>query len=103
MSCGKISSQSGHAYLGAFLEAQESIKIQYHKYGLGTKVCLECRDLGALIRCYQTAKDLGLPCVLIEDTGNNTCFNGIPTITAVGIGPCTKDQVKFLRKLQLHK
>jgi peptidyl-tRNA hydrolase len=64
-------------------------------------VCLGVPHLDDLVRCHLKAQELGLPTVLIEDTGNNTCFNGVPTITAVGIGPCTKLQAMFLKKFQL--
>lgn len=101
MTTGKTSSQAGHAYLGAFLKAPTQVQEDYHKDGIGTKVCLIVPNLGDLIRCHLKAQELGLPTVLIEDTGNNTCFNGVPTITAVGIGPCTKQDAPFLKKFQL--
>jgi peptidyl-tRNA hydrolase len=103
MNIGKTASQAGHAYLGAFLKATEDRKKEYHWSGIGTKVCLVCQDLGDLIRYHHLAKELGLSTVFIEDSGNNTCFNGVTTATAVGIGPCTKAEVAFLKKLQLHK
>lgn len=101
MGTGKIASQSGHAYLGAYLKSDRETQDQYHMAGLGTKVCLGVPNLDTLLRYHLTAKELGIPTVLIEDTGNNTCFNGVPTITAVGIGPINKTQARFLKKLQL--
>lgn len=103
MGCGKSCSQASHAALGAFLEAPKSVQEEYRKDGIGTKVCLECPNLDHLIRCYDLAKSLGLPAVFIEDSGNNTIFNGVTTATAVGVGPCTKAQAKFLKRFQLHK
>lgn len=72
------------------------------KEGIGTKVCLSCPNLTTLHRIYERAQSLGLPAVFIEDSGNNTCFNGITTATAVGIGPCTKAEVPFLKHFSLH-
>jgi peptidyl-tRNA hydrolase len=77
MSPGKCASQAGHAYLGAFLQAQSStpqIAADYAADLPGTKVCLQA-SLTALIR---------------------------PTITALGFGPSVKSQIpKFITKLKL--
>jgi peptidyl-tRNA hydrolase len=103
MGPGKLASQAGHAYLGAYLKSPPDIQTEYHSDGIGTKICLECPTLEALRRVYDHALSLGLPAVFIEDSGNNTIFNGVTTATAVGIGPCTKAQAKFLKRFQLHK
>lgn len=39
-----------------------------------------------LIEIYETARKAGLPCCIIKDSGL-TEFNGVPTLTAVGVGP----------------
>lgn len=101
MGPGKLASQAGHAYLGAFLQANEQRQSEYHRDGIGTKVCLEVPDLMALQRAYDQACDAGLPAVIITDTGRNTTFNGVPTVSAVGIGPVNRDEVPFLKRLQL--
>ena len=102
MSPGKSCSQAGHAFLNSFLSADIDRQQKYQgSDGIGTKVCLECPSLEALQRVYDRARDAGLPCVFIEDSGRNTCFNGITTATAVGIGPVTKDEAPFLKRFQL--
>lgn len=103
MGPGKLASQAGHAYLNAFLKAPADIQKEYHSGGIGTKVCLECPNEAKLRQVYELAISQGLPAVFIEDSGSNTVFNGITTATAVGIGPCTKAQARFLKKFQLHK
>ncbi len=105
MGLGKCCSQAGHAYIGAFLQSSQEVQKEYQgRDGIGTKVCLAVSSLQRLIEAYELAKERGLPCVLIEDSGESQhCFNGVPTITAVGIGPVTKDQVPFLKKFQLMK
>ena len=103
MGVGKVASQAGHAYLGSFLKADPDTQREYMKDGIGTKVCLECPNLEALERVYFHAQSLGLPSVFIEDSGRNTCFNGVTTATAVGIGPCTKAEISFLKKFSLFK
>lgn len=104
MSVGKVASQAGHAYLGAYLNAPKTVQDEYHSGGIGTKVCLNCPNMAKLAEAYAFAKQNGLPCVMIEDSGESQhCFNGVPTVTAVGIGPVTKSQVPFLKKFQLMK
>lgn len=101
MGPGKSCSQAGHAFLNSWLSAPKNRQEEYHSGGIGTKVCLECPNLEALQRVYDRARDAGLPCVFIEDSGRNTCFNGVTTATAVGIGPVTKDEAPFLKRFQL--
>ena len=103
MSVGKSASQSGHAFIGAYLQAEKTRQEEYHQDGIGTKICLAVKSLEKLRMVYDQAREKGIPCVLIEDSGNNTCFNGVPTITAVGIGPIRKHEFPELRKIPLKK
>lgn len=48
------------------------------------------------------AQELGLPTDFIVDTGNNG-WNGVPTATALGIGPINREQARFLKRLKLLK
>jgi len=100
MSSGKIASQVGHAYLGAFLNATPEIQKEYQKDGIGTKVCLVCPNLEQLARYHLIAQDLGVPSFFVVDTGNNG-WGGVPTPTALGIGPINREQARFLKKLKL--
>lgn len=54
--------------------------------GLFTKVVCQVPNEIALLDVYQRARDAGLEAHLIIDSGK-TEFGGIPTSTAVGIGP----------------
>lgn len=98
---GKLASQAGHAYLGAFLVAPPEVRTDYTADGIGTKICLRAKNLEQLHRAHHEAQVRGLPCVLIEDTGRNTTFGGVPTVSALGVGPLTADQAAFLRKFPL--
>jgi PTH2 family peptidyl-tRNA hydrolase len=102
MSAGKMSSQSGHAFLGAFLQCQDPQIIRaYHSEfpaHPGTKVCLQVPNLDQLLIAEQKAKEAGLSFFRVVDSGCENFFNGEPTITALGIGPVTKDQVKQITK-----
>ena len=105
MSPGKIAPQAGHAYLDAYLLAQEwrPETIPLYKTNHGIKICLEAKNLSQLERAYERAYELGIPCALITDLGY-TVFEGQPTITALGIGPCKKDEVwEFIKRFRLMK
>jgi peptidyl-tRNA hydrolase, PTH2 family len=105
MSPGKIASQAGHAYLGAFLRCQElhpQVVVDYLKGFPGTKVCLRSKNLEALLRAQAQAESAGIPCSLITDSGCLNFFNGQPIITAIGLGPAKEDQIKpITRRFQL--
>ena len=106
MSAGKIASQAGHAFLGAFLQCHDpSVLGQYHKdfpQSPGTKVCLTTRTLDQLLRTEQAAQAEGLPIFRVVDSGCGNFFGGEPIITALGIGPATRSQIQHItKKLQL--
>lgn len=105
MDAGKIASQAGHAYLGAFINAEKSLQADYHSEfpnSPGTKVCLAAKNLAMLLRAKDEADAAGIPAYLVTDSGCANFFNGEPTITALGLGPATKDQIKQItRRFQL--
>ena len=101
MDTGKIASQAGHAYLGAFLNANSDLQKEYHaEYPThpGTKVCLEAKNLHHLLRAKGEAEAAGIPTYLVTDSGCPNFFGGEPTITALGLGPACKDQIKQITK-----
>lgn len=107
MDAGKTASQAGHAYVGAAFLAQAthpSVLSAYHKdlpHSPGVKVCLRIKSPEALFRAEHEARAAGLPVFRVVDSGCANFFNGLPVVTALGIGPATRDQVPFLRKHQL--
>ncbi len=101
MSPGKIASQAGHAYLGAFLQSQElspETIAEYLKVFPGTKVCLKANNLEALLRAEAEAKHSQIPCSLITDSGCANFFNGRPIITAIGLGPAKENEIKHITR-----
>jgi len=106
MSPGKIASQAGHAYLGAYIEASRRIPDAVAAYHAdlptpGTKVCLK-GSLNTLRRAKEEADKAGIPNSLIIDSGCPNFFNGEPTVTALGFGPATEEQLTpFLRRLHV--
>lgn len=100
---GKLASQAGHAFLGAFQSADDTRRAAYCANGIGTKICLSVPTFKRLVDLHEQALAAGLPSVIIEDSGRNTTFGGVPTVSAVGIGPLTSDEAVFLRSISLHK
>jgi len=106
---GKLASQAGHAYLNSYLQSQEErpdIAKFYQRDGIGTKVCLEAKNQDQLLAAYQAAQEAGIPCSLIVDEHHimPPHFDGSPIITALGIGPARKHEVKeFTKRFKLCK
>lgn len=92
MSKGKAAAQAGHAYLGAFLHAQElatPYADHYKRLAPGTKVCLH-GNINDLERAAQKAKELGIPHFLVVDSGCSNFYDGEPIVTALGLGPAPR-------------
>lgn len=51
-----------------------------------TKVCLQVQSEEELLEIHRCAKEAGLECNLIQDSGR-TEFAGVPTYTCLAIGP----------------
>ena len=105
MSAGKIASQAGHAYLGAFLRCQglfPQLLAEYLKDFPGTKVCLKAKNLEALLHACAEAEHAGIPASLITDSGCPNFFDGRPIITALGLGPANENKIQHItRRFQL--
>lgn len=54
--------------------------------GLFTKVVVGVGSVGELHLLWEKAESAGLPCAIIQDAGN-TEFHGVPTFTALAVGP----------------
>lgn len=108
MSPGKMAAQAGHAFLDTFgvcLKSDPEKCRRYNSDGHGTKVVLEAKDVYQLMYIKEQAEALGIPCSLIVDSGHIMLphFTGEPIVTALGIGPAVKSDVKFLSRLHLVK
>ena len=105
MESGKQAAQCGHAYLGAFFQSQvlrPALAAAYASESPGTKVCLR-GTLNEIDRTQKLLQETGIPYYLVVDSGCPNFFNGQPTITALGFGPATKDEVqKITKRLQLR-
>lgn len=99
---GKAVSQGSHAALAAALsrsyiqdnELRIPLDADVGPWLLGrfTKTVVHVPDEATLLNIFEQAKAAGLPCSLIQDAGL-TEFKGIPTYTAVAVGPALKETV----------
>lgn len=91
---GKSASQAGHAFLDSYLSAPPDLQAAYRQGG-GTKVILIAPDRHALEALHKAAQDRGLPCSLIIDQHHilPPHFDGRPIVTALGLGPASREQV----------
>jgi len=101
---GKLSAQAGHAYTDSLFEAQindpERALAYRDRTRGGSKVTVKAKNVTQLLKAYASARELGLPCALIVDQHHilPPHFDGNPIITAVGIGPCTKEECREITK-----
>ncbi len=95
MSPGKAASQAAHASMDALLKSPYHLFRPYIESG-GTKVVLVGKN-EAMLRCaLAEAERRGLPCALVVESGHVMlpAFDGSPIVTAIGIGPATREHVR---------
>lgn len=95
---GKMAAQASHASWATMLnrgyihEGSKTLTIPLTDEMMAwfsvrfTKICVGVGSEEELLAIYELARAKGLPCCLIKDAGL-TEFSGVPTYTAVGIGP----------------
>lgn len=97
---GKMIAQGCHASIDAFLKATKNVIEEWDKTG-HKKICVGCDSEDELVALFEAARKLSLPCSLIIDSGL-TEFNGMPTKTAVAIGPGNDEDInKITGELKL--
>ena len=87
---GKLAAQVAHGSTWAMKNANESAVNKWLQNG-GKKVVVYVKDEKSLLAILQDAKDRGLPCKLIVDTGHTVVSPG--TKTVVGIGPAKEEAI----------
>lgn len=100
---GKMMAQAGHAALHSAWNAEDNFNSDYLAYkasGSATKITLvvdTTEELKALYEAYKGKCGTSL----VVDKGL-TIFQGVPTITCLGIGPISRDKVDVnLSKLRV--
>ena len=102
---GKMVAQGAHASMKAILDQQRSdignpdmlfvpltTEMKNWINGIFTKVCVSVDSEAELLYIYEQAKQADLVCSLIQDAGL-TEFGGVPTYTAVAVGPALKEDI----------
>ena len=105
---GKMTAQGAHASMGGafpreaaqivtedkqqFIRFPASDELVAWFFNLSAKITVAANNEEHLMNIYRQAQEAGLPCVLIQDAGL-TEFGGVPTYTAVGIGPAQADRI----------
>lgn len=97
---GKIAAQAGHAFMKDLLDKWKNkteigtlhtAEIEYY-FTKFTKIVLSVDSEAELDAVYAKAKEAGLTCHMIIDSGK-TEFNGVPTKTCICIGPHFKSEI----------
>lgn len=99
---GKMVAQGAHASMAVILDEQRK---SHHPTpavaewlgGSFTKICVSVDSEDELVQLYTEAVAQGIPCALIRDAGH-TEFGGVPTLTAVAIGPEYPEKLDPLTK-----
>jgi len=111
---GKMVAQGAHASMAVLLDAGDvhpdtsnlfmirmTPDMQEWIEGRFAKICVSVPGELELLGIHKQAQDAGLPCSLIQDAGF-TEFNGVPTYTAVAIGPAQATEIdKITGELKL--
>lgn len=105
---GKEISQGSHASMAFIIEGRrgnlitlDGLETLWVNSGQ-TKITTKVDSEEELIEIYEAAKAAGLKAFIITDLGH-TEFNGVPTKTAVAIGPNYADQIdKVTGHLKLY-
>jgi PTH2 family peptidyl-tRNA hydrolase len=98
MPVGKMSSQACHAAKNVAIIAAkynpELLRLYQGPKFLGTQIILQAKNKDALLQAHEASKEAGLISSLIIDEHHilPPHFTGAPIITALGIGPCTKEE-----------
>ena len=108
---GKMVAQGAHASMkvffdimgahddGSFVINEECISEAMRDWieNKFTKVCVSVDSEKELLDVYNKAEKAGIPCSLIQDAGL-TEFGGVPTYTAVAIGPDYEEKIDPITK-----
>lgn len=90
---GKMAAQAGHAFLHAYWNAERDHPYTARAYassGAAAKVTLLCETDSQLKELYDEHRGV-CGTTFVVDAGR-TIFNGVPTLTCIGIGPITREQ-----------
>jgi len=108
MSPGKAASQAGHAFKLITYQNLKTNPENFERYldnSIGTNICLVAKNLDQILKVQQECIELGIPQILIEDSGHihPPHFDGSPIVTALGVGPIFENPPRSLKRLSVYK
>jgi PTH2 family peptidyl-tRNA hydrolase len=100
---GKMIAQGAHASMKVFFDRGRisgtlglliplTSDMQAWVQGKFAKVCVRAESEEQLLDLHKQAKQAGLPCAIIQDSGK-TEFHGVLTYTALAIGPAKAEEI----------
>jgi PTH2 family peptidyl-tRNA hydrolase len=102
---GKMVAQGAHASMRAILQLGHreggnfvvplDERLEPWLLGRFKKICVSVNSEAELLQLHQEAKAAGLITALIQDAGL-TEFGGVPTYTALAVGPDREDRVDLI-------
>ncbi len=92
---GKMIAQGAHASVNVVVDNLDNSEVKQWMNGMHTKIAVSVDSEEELISIYDQAKDSGLICSMVVDSGL-TEFNGVPTKTCIAIGPTTSDKLQSI-------
>ncbi|MGC4114597.1 MAG: aminoacyl-tRNA hydrolase [Myxococcales bacterium] len=103
---GKMAAQAAHASMKVFFDrktAADPARLDVPLWpeaaqwvaGAFTKIVVGCPSQDELLALEVKAREAGLPCALVIDAGA-TEFHGVPTPTALAIGPAAAPAIDAL-------
>lgn len=99
LSKGKAAAQAAHASLLSYERATARDRKKWKTQGQ-KKVILKVNSLEDIYKLKEEAEKLGLPFVIVEDAGLTEIPSG--TVTAIGIGPASAEDIdKVTKHLEL--
>ena len=98
MGKGKAVAQGSHASVKASFIAYHKFPNFFEKWERegSKKIVCKIPTEKELVVIYQDAKDMGLPCAIINDAGHTQLPPG--TTTAIAVGPAPDEKVDVLTK-----
>ena len=104
---GKLVAQGAHASMGAILSLckqdgnklvlEMDERVEPWLTGRFKKICVYVNSEQELLDIHTKAQENGMVCSIIKDAGL-TEFGGVPTLTAVAVGPDREDRIDAVTK-----
>ena len=95
---GKMVAQGCHASVGAVLQIYQTTPYTEWRWSGETKVCVGVDSEEELRKLREKAIEEGIVSTYLVTDKGTTEFNGIPTVTALAIGPDLSEKIDKVTK-----